>query len=97
MCVGSSHQTSSRSNRDLETCDKDERERQKKKEQRLQSFTRINFTLTPPHRTATHQTAQQHYNASVEPIHQAAYDGNEAEVVRLVQDDGRRLNAQIQA
>ena len=32
----------------------------------------------------------------MEPIHQAAYDGNEAEVSRLVQEDGRRLNSQIQ-
>jgi ankyrin repeat protein len=32
----------------------------------------------------------------MESIHRAALDGNEAEVSRLVQEDGERLNAQIQ-
>ena len=32
----------------------------------------------------------------MEPIHQAAYDGDEATIDRLVAEDGRRLNAQIQ-
>jgi len=29
----------------------------------------------------------------MDPIHQAAYDGNAAKVARLVQKDGQRLNA----
>ena len=31
----------------------------------------------------------------MEPIHQAAYDGDVAAIDRLVAEDGRRLNAQI--
>ena len=32
----------------------------------------------------------------MEPIHQAAWDGGVAAIDRLVAEDGRRLNAQIQ-
>lgn len=32
----------------------------------------------------------------MEPVHKAALKGDEQEVVRLVREDGRRLNAQVQ-
>ena len=40
-----------------------------------------------------HRRSHRLLRVSMDPIHQAAYDGDAAQVARLVQEDGERLNA----
>lgn len=41
-----------------------------------------------------HRHQQEFDSSSMQAIHQAAHDGNEAEVIRLVAEDGERLKCE---